>query len=473
MKDATDVLVLTNFPELKSSAFKRCAPLLAALLCLAALASSAGATTYTVDNPADTATPDGCVGTTGDCTLRGAINKANANSGDDAIDFDPSFPATLTLDSPLPAVTEKLSIDGDGAVALVGSANYFTNFCATATAYALDGSGTQLRVLGLPVYNVCGRAIKSSLAAPQIRVGPRRADNTVPISGAAPSGTVEIFRADAPAASGEALSLFKDGLPSVGGGYSYVPPSQPAPSEKFTAAATDTSGVTSTFADPVSAPADLVSPQLLRAVGVSNNTIRLDFDEPVAGVGGVTGAFALTMGGVARPITNVNISGSSLYIGTSLAWATGEAGQVAITGNGRVTDMTGNELLGQPTQFVWAGPGEVVPPLIRKMRTDPATFCQKKTKKCTKRRQTYLYVTLSKPSRVVFTVTKAKKRNYVLTFIRRLDAGTTKLRLSYQMSGRPMPLGDLIVEGVAEDSARNLSAPVSAAFRTVASNKKL
>lgn len=463
---------LTTFPELRffSRSF---AAALSAIFCCALFAASAGATTYTVDNPADSLTPDDCTVAVSDCTLRGAITLANTTSGPDTIDFDVSLPGPLSIAGPLPAVTEKLTIVGNGEVSIVGTPGYATSYCA-GSSYALDTTAAQTQVLALPIRAVCGRAIKSPVGAPQIQIGPRRADNSVPISGAAPPGTVEIFTADAPAGAGEALELVKDGLPTVGGGYSYVPPVQPTPSEKFTATFTDANNVTSTFAQPVSAPADLVSPNLLRAVGVSNNTVRLDFDEPVAGVGGVPGAFSLVMGGVARQVTSVDVAGASVYVGSQTTpWATGEAGTIGFTGAGRVTDMMGNEMLGTPTAFVWAGPGEIVPPTITKLRTTPRTFCRKKTSKCTKRKQTYLYVRVNKPSRVEFRILRAKTGKFVVRYVRKLPAGTTKTRLLATMNGRLLPLGKLNVQAVAEDQARNFSAPVVAAFKTVAKNSQL
>jgi hypothetical protein len=463
--------VLTTFPKLRIFSFGFAAAL-AAVCCCALFAAGATSTTYTVDNPSDSVSPGACTGAVDDCTLRGAIALANADPATDTIDFDIAPPGTLSIDDPLPAITEKLTIVGGGNTSIVGSPADASAYCAGAE-YALDASGAQVQVLSLAIRGVCGRAIASPVAPPQIRIGPRRADNTVPINGAAPSGAVEIFRADAPADPGEALS-FVTGVPAAGGGYAYVPPAEPAPSEKFTATFTDTNNVTSTFAQPVSAPADLVSPTLVRAVGVSNNTVRLDFDEPVAGVGGTPSAFSLVMGGVPRQITSVDVAGASVYVGSQTTpWATGEAGSIGINGTPRVTDMMGNELLGNPTAFVWAGPGEIAPPLIQKLRLRPRTFCRKKTSKCTKRKQTYLYVTVNKPSRVTFTIVRGKKQKFVVRYVRKLPAGTTKTRLLARMNGRLVPLGKLSVRAVAEDQARNLSAPVMAEFTTVSRNSKL
>ncbi len=91
--------------------------LLAALVALAALAISpayAAPMTYTVDSTADTNLTACVDATADDCTLRGAINASNANTGADTIKFD--IPGagvhTITPGSSLPAITDRVTIDG-------------------------------------------------------------------------------------------------------------------------------------------------------------------------------------------------------------------------------------------------------------------------------------------------------------------------------------------------------------------------
>ena len=442
--------------------------LLAAFACALAFVSAAGAATLTVDDPADTATPDTCSVAVSDCTLRGAIAKANIDSAPDVIDFDDSI-SSLTIGNALPPVTNPLTIDGGGDVSIVGNGSYASG--CQPDQHAIDTTASQVQILSLAIHSVCGRAIKSSLAAPTIQIGPRRADDTVSINGSAPSGAVDIFRADDPASSGEGLELFDNAVPAAGGGYSRLLSPLPSQSEFFSAIATS-GGVTSTFSQRVKRPADLTSPKLIYAVGVTNNIIRLDFDEPLSpAIGGVTAGFSLNMGGVARPVTNVDVSGNSILIASyPVSWGTGEAGTVALTGNGRVTDLVGNEALGAPSQFVFSGPGELGMPEITMLKAAPSKFCRVKTRRCTKRVQTYLKIRVTKPSRVVFRVLTASKRKYVLRWTRKLPVGTTQVRMLGSMSGRTMPAGWLIVQAVAEDYARNFSAPVEAKFKTLTRN---
>lgn len=79
--------------------------------------SSLAVTTYTVNSTAD---PGDGVCNAAECTLREAIDAANASPGLDAIDFDaavfpPGTPATIEVSGSWLGVNEALTIDGSGA----------------------------------------------------------------------------------------------------------------------------------------------------------------------------------------------------------------------------------------------------------------------------------------------------------------------------------------------------------------------
>lgn len=449
------------------------AALSVALCLLAVVGTRASAATFTVDSTNDSGALSACTSAPADCSLRGAIGAANGqpNSGSvpDVIDFDPGVTA-LTIDAPLPDVTEALKIVGGGAV-LSGSAAY-ASACEPAL-FALVATAAPLERTNLPVHSVCGRAAQSPVAAPTIQVGPRRADNKVSVSGTAATGTVELYRADPPAVTGEASGLFADGVAS-NGLYSYTPVTEPVAGERFAATVT-ADGATSTFSATAETPSDLTSPTFERAVAISNNALRLDFSEPISpGVITQPGAFALSMGGIAREVTNVGVDGTSVYLTTlTTPWNTGDAGTVTFTGNGRVTDMPGNELLGQPVEAVYAGPGELTGPTISRLKLSHAGFCLKRTKRCTKRTKIYIYFNLNKPSRVTFTITRQTGRRFVVRYTHRYPAGRVKSGLSAVMRGRTLPTRGLVVQVVAEDVARNLSAPVEIPFRVAKRNSDL
>lgn len=456
-----------QFKSTHSALLIGCICACAALLLLAGGVSAA---TYTVDNASDSATPADCTAAAGDCTLRGAIELANTDAAADQLEFDPSITA-LSIDSPLPDVTEQLLIKGAG-VTLAGSA-LFTAACVPHE-FAIRPIGARLTIESLPIFDVCGAAIGALQPPPTLQVGPRRADNTVALSGEA-IGRVEIYRTDASVLAGEATETYLPGFDAAGP-YARVPGVEPAAGERFTATLTTDFGGTSTFSSPAVTPWDLVSPTVVNAVGVSDNSVRVDFSEPISpAVAGHPEYFALTMGGLGREITNVGVIGSSVYLYTlTTPWSNGDAGSVAFTGNGRVGDATfGNELIGQPSIGVYAGPGELTAGTVTKARVSPAKFCQRKTRKCSKRDRTYAYFSLNKDSRVVFTVYSAKRRKFVLRYTRRLTRGQHKTRLLGTINGRRIPLGGMYLRIVAEDNARNFSEPVEVPFKTVNRNKQL
>ena len=78
-----------------------------------------------------------------DCSLRGAINRANTLSGTDTITFDSSVfstPQTITLNSALPQVTSAIIIDGPGASLLTvdGADTYRVFYADTGADLTLD-----------------------------------------------------------------------------------------------------------------------------------------------------------------------------------------------------------------------------------------------------------------------------------------------------------------------------------------------
>lgn len=105
---------------------RRLAALAVSTACVGlALVQGAGAATFTVDDPGDApdpATSDGaCRTAAGTCTLRAAIETANAASGGDVIRF--SLTGTIELAAALPAIAHDLTIQGPGAATLTLDAN--------------------------------------------------------------------------------------------------------------------------------------------------------------------------------------------------------------------------------------------------------------------------------------------------------------------------------------------------------------
>lgn len=108
--------------------------------------------TYTVNNLGDA--DDGTCNST-NCTLREAINAANANDGDDQIIFT-ALTGTITLSSSLPAITDNLGVDGQGAKITIdgnGVRILVINSGITVTVNALTFTNGNDIVLGGAIFN--------------------------------------------------------------------------------------------------------------------------------------------------------------------------------------------------------------------------------------------------------------------------------------------------------------------------------
>jgi CSLREA domain-containing protein len=436
--------------------------------CSAAFAAEpAAAATFTVNN-----TGDGAGSCPATCTLRAAINAANAHDNDpgvvDLIEFSGSGTITLGSASPLPTPDEPVTIDaGSSSVEVTGGATYVAACLSDSSLYALDltdpaASGSSVRRVAFN--GVCGRAIESTLAAPAIRVGPRRTDNTLPITGngSGSATAVDLYNADAGDADGEASSFFA-ATSVAGGAFYYLAPVEPTPGTLFTATFTD-AGSTSSFAARTAVPSDIASPTLLRALAVSRYTVRVDFSEAISQASLSPADFALSMGGSARPVTAATAIGNSVFVDTSVPWKAGEAGGVNLTGAGVVTDSVGNEILGAPSTRVYPSTGKTDKPVVRSLSIRPGKICKKKTRKC-KRTATRMRVSLNEPARITTTIVRAQRKpKQIVRFRDKLDEGVSWVKIKNEMVGRKLPRGRMVVTVVAEDVARNTSDPAETIF---------
>ena len=98
-----------------------------ALVAFAIFSGSARAATLTVDDLGDThdavAGNGSCADAAGKCTLRAAIEEANALGGDDEIGFAGGLGGTITLANGELSIQSNLTITGPGADALTVSGN--------------------------------------------------------------------------------------------------------------------------------------------------------------------------------------------------------------------------------------------------------------------------------------------------------------------------------------------------------------
>lgn len=442
-----------------------------ALTSLAVAAGSASAATFTVDSNGDTSAVNACTDAiANNCTLRAALTAADGNDNQPAADdifFAGPGVITLTSSTPLPTVAEPVRINAGGLDVKVQGSDTYVAACGPGTGFALDltnpaASGSWVR--GLAVNSVCGRAIKSLVTAPTVRIGPRRGDGTLPVTGSGPATATaaDIFTTSASLDDREAVT-FKAAVPVANGSFSYLPSPEPPSDALYTATVTDPSG-TSTFAARAAVPSDITSPSFVRAVATSQSQVRLDFDEPVSQGSLDSADFSLTMANLPRPVTGATAFGTSVFVNTAQPWQTGEGGYLSLAGSGAVTDLAGNEILGGPAAKVYAGPGDLEKPVIRSLSISPSKICRTVRKGC-KRTTAKLRVSLSERARITTTVFRASfKPRKILGFRDKLEAGVSWVKIKNTMVGRRLPRGRMVVTVVAEDVARATSDPAETIF---------
>lgn len=398
----------------------------------------------------------------GDCTLREAVEEANASPGLDTIDFVERY--EIQLSGPVTAATGPFVID-----ARTNGTRVFGPYdCSipTAESFAIDltdplAPGVTLR--GLPLFNVCNRAIKSPVVSPSsLRVGPRRSDGTLPVAGAA-DGAVDFFRAFDPTRL--EASLYVGSADSTGGSFAVNLSPEPSAGSALTATQSTPAG-TSNFAPPFLVPFDVVSPQFNGAFATSLTQVRVDFSEPVAVDTLAVGDFQLSIAGLPRTVATIEPSGTSVFLNAdSVApWSYGDAGAISLTSAGAVSDLAGNEISGAPSGRVYGSPGDFGAPVISEYVVSPRTFCTRKGYGC---RATKVHVkfNLSEASTVTFDVVKYKPGSRSRARFRdRLPIGRQSRPLSYKVSGKVIRPGRYFLMAYALDRSRNKSEQVGAFF---------
>jgi hypothetical protein len=251
---------------------------------------------------------------------------------------------------------------GDG-VRITGQNN-------TVTHVVLYGNG------GKPIANAAGA--NGGIAPPQnLRIGPRRADGSLPLTGNA-SGTVELW-SGTPFTSGAPSFLASFSAP---GDFTYSFPSEPSPGSVFAASVTGGSG-SSEFAT-VSVPSDVSSPTVSFARALDTANVRVDFSEPLDPASVQPEDFKLTMAGADRAISSLSVAPEGTFVTlTSSGWRAGEAGYVEMTSPGTVTDASGNALMTAPRMRVAAAPGDFLAPLGSRLAVTK-TICLTRGRKCRK-----------------------------------------------------------------------------------------
>jgi hypothetical protein len=240
---------------------------------------------------------------------------------------------------------------------------------------SIDGSAQHVRVTQNSIYGYGTKAISfdaagvnGGIAPPSnLRVGPRRADGTLPITGStAVPGALELFRG--------AQQAFAFTGSVAGGDFSAVPSPEPAAGETVGATITDVPGDTSEYAT-ARVPDDVVSPRLVAALATSNNTIEVQPSEPVDPLSVQPTDFAVQMAGIDRPVLGAspNPDGTRITLNFSHRWEPGEAGLVRLSAPGAIADRAGNVSLEPADVHIGGAPGDFVAPVVTGLRLKPST----------------------------------------------------------------------------------------------------
>jgi hypothetical protein len=278
--------------------------------------------------------------------------------------------------------------DGGDGVLIAGQNN-------TVTQVVLFANG------GKPIANAAGA--NGGIAPPQnLRIGPRRADGTLPLTGNA-SGSVELWSGSPFSASAPS---FLTGFSSAGD-FSYNFGSEPPPGSVFAASVTGGSG-TSEFAT-VAVPSDVSSPIASFARALDTTNVRVDFSEPLDPASVQREDFKLTMAGAERAISSLSVAPDGTFVTlASSGWKAGEAGYVDLTSPGAVSDSAGNAMLTAPRLRVAAAPGDFVAPLGARLAVTPKTICLTRGRNCRKPGMTIKFVT-SEPGKARLLIKRSNK----------------------------------------------------------------
>ena len=286
-----------------------------------------------------------------------------------------------------------------------------------------------------------------------LRIGPRRADGSLPLTGTASTGTLELWSGDPSGASAPTMAAtFR-----VAGAFTYNFPSEPAPGSVFAASLTGDGLGTSEF-ELVRVPDDVSSPDITFARALDTNNVRVDFTEPIDPNSVQPGDFHLTMAGADRAVSGVTVApdGRSLTLASGgFGWKAGEAGTLDVTAAGAVTDAAGNAMLTTPHLRVAAAPGDFIAPLGGSLALAPRSMCLTHGRNCRHPGLT-----------IRFTSTEAGKAMMVIkrgdvTLGKRLYgnivAGTNTLKFNGRLGARKLRAGRYRLLMYVQDQVGNVT----------------
>jgi CSLREA domain-containing protein len=301
-----------------------------------------------------------------------------------------------------------------------------------------------------------GRAIANSpgsnggISPPAgLRIGPRRADGSLPLTGTSAGGTIELWSGDPSSATTPA---FADAF-AVSGDFTYNFASEPAPGAVFSASVT--AGGSSEFAR-VEVPPDVVSPAVLGSRALDTQNVRVDASEPLDPASVQKEDFALTMAGKPRTIDSVAVAPDGRFVTlTSSGWKAGEAGIVDVGGPGSLADAAGNASLSGARLRVLAAPGDFVAPLGADLAISPKTICLTRGSKCRKPGMTIKFATTESGKATV--VVKRGNAKIGQRIYGNIVAGSNTLKFNGRLGARKLRAGRYRLLMYVQDAVGNVT----------------
>jgi hypothetical protein len=301
---------------------------------------------------------------------------------------------------------------------------------------------------GKPIANILGA--NGGIAPPQnLRIGPRRADGSLPLTGTA-SGSVELWSGDPSTASAPSfVTSF-----SSGGDFTYNFGAEPAPGSVFAASVTGGSG-TSEFAT-VSVPSDVSSPMVNFARALDTSSVRVDFSESLDPGSVQPEDFKLNMAGVDRTITGAAVSPDGKFVTlTSSGWQAGEAGTIEITTVGAMNDAAGNAMVTAPRMRVAAAPGDFVAPLGARLSVTPRNMCLTRGRGCRRTGMIIKFVA-SEPGKARLLVMRSNK-TVGSRLYSGITAGPNTLKFNGRLNSRKLRAGRYRLLMYVQDKVGNIT----------------
>lgn len=448
--------------------------LLATLGAALAAAPAAEAANFVVNDAGDAgdANPGNgaCATGGGVCTLRAAIQEANANADpDDGITFAPGVTqidvaTTLNVGAAPCAGACRVQVTGPVMLAGVGGVGTILQLSSGAAGSTfsqltirgaggagIDLGGTVSTVSRSPIFGNATPIAGSPVSAPSdLRIGPRRADGTLPLTGSTNGGLLELYRGNAFASS----PIVFDGELSLGPGpFSFVFPSEPAPGSVYSATMT-TGGGTSAFAT-ATVPDDVASPEVVGAVAISTTQVRVILSEPVdPGSIGIED-FGLEMAEASRTVTGISLdpTGTQVFL-TSSGWENGEAGFLNVAGPGAFTDVAGNATLAAQRLRVAAAPGDFLGPVASSLSVRPRAICLTRSRLCRRTGATVRFIS-NEEGRARLVVLRGNRR--VGEDVANATAGRNAIRFNGRLRGRKLRAGSYRMLLYVEDRVGNVT----------------